>query len=644
MKITDVWGKDFLTLGEVAFSLNNSGLCLIQGVNKDDTSSDSNGSGKSSIADLINWTIWGTTARGLSGDSIIRDGQKEAKGSLILMDEDTEEFWAIERSRKKGKETLDVTFSNPTQEPVKISYGTIKLTQEAIAKIIGCSEEVFRSGIYIGQEALVDLPALTDKRLKETIEEAAGVQVLERAYEIARDRARKAGSDLDSAVAHHDRNVSALANAELSELNLGASVSSWETIKHDTINKAELIVTEKQTYYDHQVHISAMLSIKEPKWKGDRDRCDKELISFNDERKEESRLLGLVAGASRAETVATGDLRRKVVDFKKLQEDLLNINSTIGQPCSECGTAMTEDHVSHASKAISSRIPAKRMEAVTAKSVWQTTQEATISAQAALDAHTVTMRDPSTVTAERDTCMVKLREIDDARRVVLQAKEDCKRAYDNLKAEQTKINPYHKMLKEQQELIVNLGMAKDASEVIVQAKDAELAMLTNAVQVYSPAGVRAHILDEVTPFLNDRTSDYLGTLSDGNIQATWNTLSLNAKGELKERFAIDVTHAHGGKQFAALSGGEKRKVRLACALALQDLVASRATKPINLWIGDEIDNALDDAGLERLMMVLQKKAKDRGSVLIISHSNLTDWIDTVWTVTKQDDCSILSMT
>ena len=45
-----------------------------------------------------------------------------------------------------------------------------------------------------------------------------------------------------------------------------------------------------------------------------------------------------------------------------------------------------------------------------------------------------------------------------------------------------------------------------------------------------------------------------------------------------------------------------------------------------LWIGDEIDDAVDDAGLERLMTVLEEKAKEKGTVLIISHNPIRDWV------------------
>ncbi len=61
-------------------------------------------------------------------------------------------------------------------------------------------------------------------------------------------------------------------------------------------------------------------------------------------------------------------------------------------------------------------------------------------------------------------------------------------------------------------------------------------------------------------------------------------------------------------------------------MALQDLISTRATKAIKLWIGDEIDDAIDAAGLERLMVLLEQKAKEVGTVLIISHNDIRDYV------------------
>ena len=134
-----------------------------------------------------------------------------------------------------------------------------------------------------------------------------------------------------------------------------------------------------------------------------------------------------------------------------------------------------------------------------------------------------------------------------------------------------------------------------------------------------PKGVRAHILDTITPLLNDRTARYLDVLSDGKLRAVWTT-PLTKKGEVREQFNIAVSNEVGGGTFESLSGGEKRKVRVACRLALQEIVASRATKPIELSIADEVDHALDEAGVERLIGVLNEKAEICKSLFVISHN------------------------
>ncbi len=60
-------------------------------------------------------------------------------------------------------------------------------------------------------------------------------------------------------------------------------------------------------------------------------------------------------------------------------------------------------------------------------------------------------------------------------------------------------------------------------------------------------------------------------------------------------------------------------------MAWKERVSNRASKNIDLFIGDEIDDALDTAGLERLMGILESKARERGTVLIISHKEMKSW-------------------
>jgi DNA repair exonuclease SbcCD ATPase subunit len=179
-------------------------------------------------------------------------------------------------------------------------------------------------------------------------------------------------------------------------------------------------------------------------------------------------------------------------------------------------------------------------------------------------------------------------------------------------------------------------------ELDLNMANIEVSNLEIAVKSLSRKGFRGEILDQVTPFLNARTAYYLDALTDDNISASWVTISENSYGEYTENFHIDITHnVSGVSKFQLLSGGEKRKVRLACALALQDLVATRAVKPISLFIADEIDHAIDDSGLELLMGILERKAIEMGSVFIISHNSLKDWCRNRIVVTKKNNISTI---
>ncbi|MDP9155348.1 MAG: AAA family ATPase [Pseudomonadota bacterium] len=160
---------NFLTLGDSGdLSLKDRGLVLIQGVNKDDTSTESNGAGKSSIADALCWVLFGATARGESGDSIINE--KAKKGTFVsAILQDGESIYEIRRHRKdkQFKNATTISVWNPAEQyhigavGERIEKGTEKEIQRQIEEIIGCNYDVFKSAIYAGQEDMPDLPKMS---------------------------------------------------------------------------------------------------------------------------------------------------------------------------------------------------------------------------------------------------------------------------------------------------------------------------------------------------------------------------------------------------------------------------------------------------------------------------------------------------
>jgi DNA repair exonuclease SbcCD ATPase subunit len=315
--------------------------------------------------------------------------------------------------------------------------------------------------------------------------------------------------------------------------------------------------------------------------------------------------------------------------------DMENVSKKVGTPCGECG----KDYCAHDVEAVrllrESDVVAAHGELRKAADLYRTARDEATTAQNAATAFEATMTDVSEMATRQHDIQDELAAINRLKSEIERIDLDITNVKSAAGVWLKKDNPYTKAKELLEAQVADLE-AKIVAGTTAAAKVEEALMLAqDAVKVYGPAGVRAHILDTVTPYLNDRTAHYLSALADDNIHAVWNTLTTNAKGEVKEKFQIEVTNDKGAESFEGLSGGEKRKVRLATAMALQDMVASRASKPINIFIADEVDHALDESGLERLMTVLNEKARERGTVLVISHNSLSDWIDEVITVTKE---------
>ena len=640
MRFLELDLQNFLTIGKAAIDLADRGLILIQGENEQDSSAKSNGAGKSSIVDGLCWVLHGVTARGITGDAVVnRTAKKECIGQVLI--EDDGAVYRVTRHRKhstnKNALLVDKLDSMGTVE-TSLTKGTDKETQEVVNAILGCSYDVFTSSIYAGQEKMPDLPAMTDKFLKVLIEEAAGVQMLEKAHEIARAKLKTEklkADEIKSAL------QLAIDRIHLTSKNLEDTQQKekeFDETKRDRV-KAKLagVLHEQEAIKaaeDHKAKFdeSALL--------GGKSRLEAAIASAKDTNKAAQDKSDAWKKANHEAQLLQRDYDHKLSSVRGQVAEIKTITSLVGTGCKECGKTICDHDIEAArtakrTAAESSAAEAKQLKATADAKL----AEAKELEQIAKDAPTVDVIELTNKVRTIENALSSLEGVKTKIDMHKSNIEGIKKVANELYNE---ANPFTDSVKKIQETLDALKTKHTELEAMFEKANELVDLHTAAVGVYGQGGVRAHILDTVTPFLNDRTRDYLGALSDGNIHATWTTLTTTAKGELKEKFSIAVTNDCGSDSFAGLSGGEKRKVRLATALALQDLVASRATKPIQLFIGDEIDDALDEAGIERLMGVLERKARERGTVLVISHNDLKHFIDQSIVVQKKGGQSVVS--
>lgn len=634
MKIKNVRIKNFLTITDAEVSLDNAGLVLIQGRNEDDSSATSNGAGKSSIADALCWALYGETARGESGDSVVNDFAK-SNCSVEVVIEDGASVYSVTRHRKHKthKNATVVSVSNAGTETV-ISKGTEKETQELINTIMGCDKDVFCAAIYAGQEDMPNLPKMTDKQLKVMIEQSAGIEDIEAAYALARQKllaAQNAVAARNAAVLLNEQTIDTL-RAKIE--NAKVSLESSEREKQEKIKALE----EEADAAGRQMR-ELLAKIKAVPLADINARVSElsAQIAGRDAALEEIAQIRLQVQQS---ADASQQLQNRVTALQeqidKLKSDMENVESLVEKSCPTCGSKIEKgpEAVAHFKTHIAAKIEAasKEIDEALQKQIVRKSLREVLVKEA--DEKAALIPDMSDLMTEFNGLQATITHVATMKanaRTLHEKVTSRTSAADSLK---TTASPWVSVIESHEIEIERREREIEVGKKLLIAEKKQESIYASVVKVFGPAGIRAHLLDTVTPFLNARTSDYLSALSDGNITAVWSTLTKTAKGELKEKFSIDVAHAKGGASYGLISGGEKRKVRLATALALQDLVASRATKPIDLWVGDEIDDALDPAGLERLMVILERKARERGTVLVISHNELKDWCDNVLTVVK----------
>ncbi len=621
MKFLTLEVENFMALANAKVELDQRGLVLIQGVNAGDSSAASNGAGKSTLMNSLMWCIYGETSHGVKGDDVLSTGhEKNCRVKVTIEDEGKRYAIIRHRKHKEFKNRLIVR-----GEDGDMTKGKDSLTQEFVERLIGASKEVFMASIYASQEAMPDLPGMSDKNLKTIVEEAAGVDRLTKAYAIARERANAAAARMETTKTKMDACLSLVESAQNELESAKTSSEAWERDRNERLDVARAdLVGAEVTLTEVEMELRSL-----PEQIRDTENAiGKEREKLASKEEHDAKLVKVRGAITdiRASIRITENIQKEAMQraraFKVKAEE---VNTKVGEPCPTCGKAYCVEDLSTVKESFVEQARSEISQAqasATSVAKYQEHLEKALKIESSLVASTP---DVSAIISRIEQLTKELGTLRHREKEVVAVEALVARARSEVDRITKEINPFLAVIKRHEESLAanksNYGVLKTELKNIQE----QALLLDKARLVYSPAGVRSHILTSVTPFLNAQTAEYLNTLSDGNIVAEWSTMESTKKGEWRDKFNISVRKIGASKTFQTLSGGEKRKVRIACSLALQDLVASRASKNIELFIGDEIDDALDTAGLERLMGILEAKARERGTVMIISHKEMKSW-------------------
>ncbi|KAI2510628.1 calcineurin-like phosphoesterase-like protein [Fragilaria crotonensis] len=172
----------------VTYPLLDRGLVLLRGTNKDG-GSDSNGTGKSSLAMAALWGLTGSIDPRLVSDAkvadVVTDGCKTTK--VVIQGMLNGEDFRITRTKTASKTGLVFVLGDKD-----LTTQSSRETQELIEETLGVSLQVLSRTVFHGQHLVNGLLEATDLKFKDDLAFIVPVDLWQRAATLARAKARDA--------------------------------------------------------------------------------------------------------------------------------------------------------------------------------------------------------------------------------------------------------------------------------------------------------------------------------------------------------------------------------------------------------------------------------------------------------------------
>lgn len=130
---------------------------------------------------------------------------------------------------------------------------------------------------------------------------------------------------------------------------------------------------------------------------------------------------------------------------------------------------------------------------------------------------------------------------------------------------------------------------------------------------FGPDGLRAAVLQAAVPVLNHAAARYSDLLTDGALMVEFDPFRSSRNESILRLLQ------HPARTYSGCSQGERRRLAITVALSLRALARWRLSEPVNVGLWDEAFEGLDDAGLRRVLQVLQHDLEEQETVLVISH-------------------------
>jgi|GEM_PF-6407125 len=640
-------------VNKTTLNLENSGLVLIEG---------ENGSGKSSIFDVICWILFDETIRGVKKTDWINTSCSSGFGELTLLDDDKEYRIFRERSRDDNKVRLRVSVNDKD-----ISGETIQETQKRLEEdILKYNFDLFRSTVMFGQNDILTFTYGTDKQRKELIGQLLGFNeidkclvtcrgkyvFLHREVELLENELKNKKSLLES---QPIENI--ISNLEKKKKDLEEFNSLKESLSEEISN-----FDERLKWIEKEVEKNALIKKIELR-KNELSKIKEEITSCGDIEVLTKELNGYKTNLEGYNNQYNSLVSRKTYLVEKsneLSKKIKNIELLQGK-CPYCLQDIDEgkkDVVVSKLKTELGIINEELNSLEETKSVLQKKIEDLkfLISQLDFKVKDLLMLDTKRKLVEKEVelleseCISKYASItstgvDINEKKVLEKKVAINK--DELNKIDVVISNLNKEIGVLEEKINQSKYLKEEVELKEQevlSKKKILNHLEYLEFLLSNKGVRNSILDLVIPFLNQEVNLYLQDIFP-IISVAFSTTVRGKTVEEKKELGLVINDllSKSSREFKHWSGGEKMLISLAIRLALWKMIYQFSEKRFEVLFLDEVFGCLDDMYKERVFDFLQKKQKEWNiPIFVIEHiTDIKEKFDNRIRVEKNNEGSYL---
>jgi DNA repair exonuclease SbcCD ATPase subunit len=605
-------------LGSHTFGVSGRGLVLVLGENLDEPRMNSNGSGKSSLFDALDWTLFGVIPKGDHVDSVINDEAKAVKGRVALWDEDRNLGVMVERLKERGKATqLQFWVGDQAQAALDLTE-----TQRLLENELGLDREVFHATVFYGQADTFHFAEATEARRMELLSRILPeLAVIDGWSERAKAAAKTVTEEMGALESSIGQLTARIMEHQASAADAVARHAQWEQAREAKLLAKQQRGEELNAQRGHNLTLlageeAARNALAQAEAAVVRPVADVSGLDAQIQN-EQRGLQGWIA----QEGIIQGQA-------KAIQAALTKMQVQKAGTCSQCGQPVTAEHLA--------REVSRFQQELTNLGFPLGDMQAKVKAAHATIATLQTQRRQEVERAdalhrEQQTQLANLRRQVESfaqirAMVTAQDRELATLRQDwlSIKGEQ---NPWAVAAGDTQQKIAALDAQRDGAKLALNGKALQQRYVDFWVDAFANKGLKNYILDHRLGEMTDAANHWVKLLTGGTI---WVRFETQKMGRSTKRLSNDINirvfryNTNGTiteRNYKSWSGGEKRRVSWAIDFGLSRLVAARARKRWDALVLDEVFKHVDAKGGEAVVEMLGYLKRERSSIFVVEHDS-----------------------